>query len=65
MGFKGYTNPVVNRVLDELEGKTMSLLDWLDLAMACIDQAGMPIYAQTRVRKAIQQWWPAYGKGRE
>lgn len=56
LGYRGYKNERVNLVLDQI-GIQLTTRDWLCLALACADQAGVPIYVQTRVRKALEGWF--------
>lgn len=59
MGYRGYQNPRVNVALDTLTPITSAwtISDWFCLALACCDQAGLPIHLQTKVRKTIEFWW--------
>lgn len=53
-GYRGYENPKVNLALDRIGPLTER--DFLDLALACLDQAGMPIYIQAKIHKVIRLW---------
>lgn len=58
-GYRGYQNPKVNTALDALTQVTgtWKTADWFCLALACADQAGLPIHLQAKLKKTIEFWW--------
>lgn len=58
--------PHIASALDAAGSHMRTGRDWLDLAFAAFDQAGMPANTQERMRKAFDKlaWWPAEEGGR-
>ena len=50
---KTYGNAKVDEALDHLQALSMTEADFLDLALACLDQGGLSARGQDVVRQAI------------
>lgn len=50
---KTYGNAKVDEALDHLQALSMTEADFLDLALACLDQGGLSVRGQDVVRQAI------------
>lgn len=53
MSKTSYPNARVNEALDQLQALSLTEADFLDLAMACLDQGGLSARGQDVVRQAI------------
>lgn len=49
----GYENPLVNNVVYGSSTRAYEIQDWIDLAMASLDQAGVPRAKYEQIRKLL------------
>lgn len=48
-----YGNPKISKILDSVGSQMAHEGDWLDLALACLDQGGVKLKVQQQIAKMI------------